>query len=1019
MNELIKFFKNYFLKDLLKNADLERASQEIAILNYNLNDAVQFLKKHHRKHYRMPLYLVMGPTSFGKTTLLASSGLNLTSVHGNNITNPEISTKYCHWWFAEDAVYLDTAGVYFKSDKENLHANLVWMGFLKKLKRHYFGSRISGILIVLDLPAVVASKETLAQALNDVQKRIYEIAKYTDKLPIYLIFTKCDLITGFNDFFSTLKEEELNQPFGIAFNQIGASNDTIPTFNSEFDKLIANLNSKLFPLLNKEEQLEKRLSLKLFPLQLEKLRPTIMEVVNEIPKGGHIELKGLYFTSSVQHGTPKDFLDHSIFHNKPAANKQEHNLSFNQPYFINKIFTEIINPKNKVTATEISWPQTAIIIALSVLIGSSSFIWYQNYTKSLASLKKTRLVLQNYEQTNDPEQLLKLIKELKTEQNNWYAHLGLSQVKQASNSLQKIYYTLIATTFVKQLQKTLETEITIANGQEQAELYDALKTYLMLTDPSRLNKNFVTAWFNKYWMKNYPSSAEKRESLSTQLQIALSNNIKIKPQTQIIATAREALASHNIANEESVYTSLRNIYRNQKIIFKFADHEVAVPKMYTAENFNTIYQKQITEIANSSENKTSDWVVENNGRTNLSNNEITKLITNVKAEYVRDYVNTWENALNAAKVMEFTDIRKTATILRNIANTDYPLLPLLKMIQVNTAIPGAPVAFTDLANAKFKNLNSIDLKVLDKNFAELADYFSDIANNPDPDKKAFLAAAARFQSPNTQDALSAFKAAAISQPEPIQTWMKNIALSSWQTLTAATQKYLNTTWAASVSQEYKKNIYNRYPIFKDAKESTTIESFTKFFGPNGTLDNFFKFYLKPFVDTNQVYWVWKEVDGQHLSIPQNTLEIFIRAALIQKMFFPDNTNLGVRFALNPINMSPSTRSFTLNIDGQVITYKHGQKKIDHLAWPGPVPNSSSVTFINNQGQQITTNITNDAWAWFRLVDKANLSAITNPQNYNLTFDSNGNAIKYELVAEQAINPFIPQIIDNFRCPEKL
>ena len=51
-------------------------------------------------------------------------------------------------------------------------------------------------------------------------------------------------------------------------------------------------------------------------------------------------------------------------------------------------------------------------------------------------------------------------------------------------------------------------------------------------------------------------------------------------------------------------------------------------------------------------------------------------------------------------------------------------------------------------------------------------------------------------------------------------------------------------------------------LFKNAKQSITLDAFTTFFGPNGNIDNFFKYYLKPFVDTNQVYWVTPHIHNQ-------------------------------------------------------------------------------------------------------------------------------------------------------------
>jgi len=174
------------------------------------------------------------------------------------------------------------------------------------------------------------------------------------------------------------------------------------------------------------------------------------------------------------------------------------------------------------------------------------------------------------------------------------------------------------------------------------------------------------------------------------------------------------------------------------------------------------------------------------------------------------------------------------------------------------------------------------------------------------------------------------------------------------------------------------------------------------------------------VDTSQVYWVWKSVNGQHLNITQDVLEVFIRAALIKKMFYPDDQSLlATRFALTPLEMTPHSKMFILDLDGQKVSYEYGQKKVDHLVWPGPTPNAVTIEFFMANGSHVANTIQSDPWAWFRLLDKANLHPSGGTDRFNLTFDLNGNSIRYELIPEPTINPFIPNVINSFRCPEKI
>lgn len=138
------------------------------------------------------------------------------------------------------------------------------------------------------------------------------------------------------------------------------------------------------------------------------------------------------------------------------------------------------------------------------------------------------------------------------------------------------------------------------------------------------------------------------------------------------------------------------------------------------------------------------------------------------------------------------------------------------------------------------------------------------------------------------------------------------------------------------------------------------------------------------------------------------------------MFFSNlNSNINVGFALLPIAMSPNTKSFTLNFGGQFVSYNGGNKQALHVVWPPQGNKQISFDFVSAQNKKFTKTLDNDIWAWFKLLDKDNFHTAGDSQHFEMVFDLNGNSIRYELIADQPANPFISEIIDNFRCPEKL
>jgi type VI secretion system protein ImpL len=418
-------------------------------------------------------------------------------------------------------------------------------------------------------------------------------------------------------------------------------------------------------------------------------------------------------------------------------------------------------------------------------------------------------------------------------------------------------------------------------------------------------------------------------------------------------------------------------------------------------------------------------VLGTNTKAIYSSAEINNLIKQTRFTYTTKYLATWDNLWTTLKIGEFKNFGEAVALFSALAETNSFLWQLLQSAQINTTFSNneAPDDFVRTLSDKFVNLKLLDLAHLQKEIKNLAGYFIDIAKNSEFKKAAFFATTTHLanlsKENKTKDPLIDFHEFSLTAPEIIRPLLQSLANNSWQVLLDTSRDYLNQIWTTTVYPEFQKNLNNTYPIFSTSNTDASLVNFTQFFGPSGIMENFFVSYLKPFVDTSQMYWTWKTIDGTHLNFSQSTLEMFIRAALIQKMFFSNQQNiLSTKFTLVPTGLTPDTKKFTLNLDGQVITYTNGAKKSDVLMWPGPKPGIANIEFITKAGQPVENKYTGP-WAWFKLLEKANLHADNDTTNYELIFDLNGNAVKYQLIPDQLLNPFLPEIVTTFRCNEEL
>ena len=92
------------------------------VLKEKMEDALATLQRAGKSGanalYDLPWYLIIGPPGAGKTTALVNSGLKFPLAADNHAMAIQGvgGTRYCDWWFTDEAVLIDTAGRYTTQD---------------------------------------------------------------------------------------------------------------------------------------------------------------------------------------------------------------------------------------------------------------------------------------------------------------------------------------------------------------------------------------------------------------------------------------------------------------------------------------------------------------------------------------------------------------------------------------------------------------------------------------------------------------------------------------------------------------------------------------------------------------------------------------------------------------------------------------------------------------------------------------------------------------------------------------
>ncbi len=344
---------------------------DLAALKEKLDKAIAILKRSRLARgrrgaealYLLPWYMIIGPSAAGKSTALRNSGLHFPPVDPDSADPGRVKglggTRNCDWWFSNEGVILDTAGRYTVASQGPEDAQ-EWGKFLDLLRKARPRAPINGLILAVAMDDVIRkSDEELRDLAKTLRARVDElIVKLEILFPVYVVFTKCDLVAGFTEFFGDYDRDWREQVWGYTRKYESGKAPLQDEFAAETGRLRSVLEQRRLRQMATEVRPANKRGIYLFPLEFDQLRARLIPFIETLfaanPYQQSPPVRGFYFTSGTQEGSPIGQVMEAMRRDYGLVGGQSLSARAAEPkpFFIRDLFQEVILPdESKVRPT--------------------------------------------------------------------------------------------------------------------------------------------------------------------------------------------------------------------------------------------------------------------------------------------------------------------------------------------------------------------------------------------------------------------------------------------------------------------------------------------------------------------------------------------------------------------------------------------------------------------------------------------------------------------------------------------
>lgn len=532
----------------------DAARSEIAALQERMHAAVKTIKRSRLGQtsgaaalYELPWYMTIGNPAAGKSTAIVNSGLKFPFDDGGSSVIKGIGgTRNCDWFFTTEGILLDTAGRYSIHEEDRAE----WLGFLGLLKKYRPRAPINGIIVTVSIGELVGNSPGFAMSLaKNLRQRVQELTENLAVFaPVYVLFSKADLIPGFHDFFHDLDWNERDRVWGatLAYDPVG-NQDAIAQFDQRFDELYEGLRALSVAQMSRSVGESSPPGLLTFPSEFAGIKPVLKAFLATLFEENPFQFKpifrGFYITSALQNGEVKPLGNERITQKfgligdgpMPVRTNSNHGF-FLKDLFSKVVFADRNLVRQYASRSRMRWRQATVfggVCLLGLALGGWSWSFLNNRELLLNVEQDLRQAVRIQDGRLDLQSRIEALTILQdrlgqlerfNETHPISLGLGLYRGEHLADKVRSEYFAGVSNLMLKPVKENLEAFLIEVNRYAEPErtndsaapaaaaatykealptevedAYNALKTYLMLASHDHIEVGHLSDQITRFW----------------------------------------------------------------------------------------------------------------------------------------------------------------------------------------------------------------------------------------------------------------------------------------------------------------------------------------------------------------------------------------------------------------------------------------------------------------------------------------------------------------------------------------